>query len=96
MSYFGGNERLERNNADDYDGYQNHFNNDSSFSNLKEFDKSLNGNENEYGHDNMGAEDGNNFSGTTGLIEHNEMKELEIYDPVNRKNIDYIPAIIKV
>ena len=89
MSYFGGNERLGRKQLNDYDPTMN-----SSFSNLKEFDKSINDNENEYGHNDDSGDLGN--EGGTGLIEKNEMKELEIYDPSKKENIDFIPVIIKV
>ena len=95
MSYFGGINRRENYK---HNGYDNNFgdtehNMNTSYSNLKEFDKSMT-NENEYdgtsgGVNNIGGygEDENGGEGeggepNAGLIEKKEFKELEIYDPL--------------
>lgn len=85
-------------------GNQDRFfgNNDYSFSNVKEVDHGINdtkhGGDDGSGIHNIGGygEDGGGADGNTGMIEKKEFKELEIYDPLKKSNIDFIPAIIKV
>ena len=92
MSYFGGGKNYETNMPNDYENnFSDSHNMNTSFSNLKEVDRSLNdfnttsGPRNNDDITNIGGYGENNGEGTDGnpgLIEKKEFKELEIYDPL--------------
>ena len=96
MSYFGGGsshqENYQMNMTNDYENNltDSHNNMNSSFSNLREVDRSLNdfntgsprNNDDITNIGGYGESNGDGADGSPGIIEKKELKELEIYDPL--------------
>ncbi len=94
MSYFGGSSRQDNFQMNTtHNDYENGFSDshamNTSFSNLKEMERSLNDfgdhNNNDGDIHNIGGygeNGGDGGEGNPGLIEKKELKELEIYDPL--------------